>query len=101
MRAMTIMLRCLLSFRVRRTAAIASLVLLSFVTTSGEVHVRYLRFEEVQETLQINADSGLPGSEIQESSAWDGWIRARDAEVRRRIDRGIEDSITNLILYGT
>ena len=100
MRAMTIMLRCLLSFRVRRTAAIASLVL-SFVTPAGEVHVRYLRFEEVQETLQINADSGLPGSETQESSAWDGWIRARDAEVRGRIDRGIEDSISNLILYGT
>ena len=67
----------------------------------GEVSVRYLRFEEVQETLRLNADSGIPGSDIAESGAWDAWIRSRDAEVRSRIDRGIEDSISNLILYGT
>src|SRR5256884_9304813 len=48
----------------------------------------------------LNADSGLPGSEIKEGAAWDAWIRARDAEVRGRIDRGVEDSISNLILYG-
>ena len=68
---------------------------------AGEVSVRYLRFEEVQETLRLNADSGIPGSDIAESAAWDAWIRSRDAEVRSRIDRGIEDSISNLILYGT
>jgi SAM-dependent methyltransferase len=67
----------------------------------GEVRVRYLRFEEVQETLRLNADSGILGSDIAESGAWDTWIRSRDAEVRGRIDRGIEDSISNLILYGT
>lgn len=66
-----------------------------------QINVRYLRFEEVQETLRLNADSGIPGSDITESAAWDAWIRARDAEVRGRIDRGIEDSICNLILYGT
>ena len=68
---------------------------------TGEVSIRYLRFDEVQETLRLNADSGIPGSEIAERAAWDAWIHARDAEVRGRIDRGIEDSISNLILYGT
>jgi SAM-dependent methyltransferase len=66
-----------------------------------QVSVRYLRFDEVQETLRLYADSGFPSGEIAESAAWDAWIRARDAEVRGRIDRGIEDSISNLILFGT
>ena len=73
----------------------------SLAEGAGEVSVRYLRFEEVQETLRLNADSDIPGSDIAESAAWDAWIRSRDAEVRSRIDRGIEDSISNLILYGT
>ena len=74
-----------------------------FASADGtqQISVRYLRFEEVQETLRLNADSGIPGSEIADSAAWDAWIRARDTEVRGRIDRGIEDSISNLILYGT
>ena len=79
----------------------ASLAFFSLTGGAGEVRVRYLRFDEVQETLRLNADSGIPGSEIAESAAWDSWIRARDADVRGRIDRGIEDSISNLILYGT
>ena len=82
-------------------AVFASCAILSLAEGAGVVSVRYLRFDEVQETLRLNADSGIPGSDIAESAAWDAWIRARDAEVRSRIDGGIEDSISNLILYGT
>lgn len=78
-----------------------SFVLLAPADGTGQINVRYLVFEEVRETLQLNAGSGIPGSEIAESAAWDTWIRARDAEVRGRIDRGIEDSVSNFILYGT
>lgn len=84
-----------------RTLLFASLACFCLAAATTEIKVRYLRFEEVHETLRLNADSGLPGSEIQDSAAWDEWIRTRDAEVRGRIDRGIEDSISNLILYGT
>jgi SAM-dependent methyltransferase len=77
------------------------LALLSLAGGNQEPRVRYLSFDEIQETLRLNSDSGIPGSEIRESAAWDAWIRARDAEVRGRIDRGVEDSISNLILYGT
>ncbi len=73
----------------------------SAASTANEVTVRYLRFEEVSETLRLNAGSGLPGAEIQESAAWNDWIRTRDAEVRSRIDRGVEDSVSNFIMYGT
>ena len=84
-----------------RAAWTASLGFLVLAALARENPVRYLRFEEVQETLRLHADSGLPGSDIQGSEAWESWIRARDAEVRARIDRGVEDSISNLILYGT
>jgi hypothetical protein len=102
MRTVMTFFHSLFSFCVRRTTWVACLVFFfCLATVSGEGKVRYLRFEEVQETLRLNADSGLPGSEIQESAAWDRWIRERDTEVRGRIDRGIEDSISNMILYGT
>jgi hypothetical protein len=105
MRAMTTILRSLFSSCgsrcAWRTAWVASFAFFSLATIAGEGKVRYLRFDEVQETLRLNADFGLPGSEIQESATWDRWIRERDTEVRSRIDRGIEDSISNLILYGT
>ncbi len=83
-----------------RTAWAASIGFFFLAALAGENPPRYLHFDEVRETLLLNADSGLPGSEIKEGAAWDAWIRARDAEVRGRIDRGVEDSISNLILYG-
>ncbi len=80
-------------------ASIASLVVDNPVSAAQEV--RFLRFDEVAETLSQFRSSGAGGTEIADSAAWDVWIRARDTEVRGRIDRGVEDSISNLILFGT
>jgi hypothetical protein len=63
--------------------------------------VRFLRFDEVEETLGLFRDSGAVGTAVADGAAWDQWIRARDADVRGRIDQGVEDSISNLILFGT
>ena len=62
---------------------------------------RYVTYEEARETIAKYADSGLPGSTVANSQEWDAWIRALDTDVRARIDRGVEDSISNLILFGT
>jgi len=43
----------------------------------------------------------LPAGGLENASAWDAWIRAKDNEIRERIDQGFEDSISNLILYGS
>jgi hypothetical protein len=80
-------------------------LLTSFLTVRGtsrpeDVNIRFLKFEEVEETLQLFAGSELPGSEIADPEAWERWIRSQDQQVRARIDRGVEDSISNLILYG-
>jgi hypothetical protein len=88
----------------RRSRWLALFLLVLFCSTvvfSANSRVRYLSFAEVEETLRMFADSGLPGSNIASSDVWDHWIREQDAQVRARIDRGIEDSISNLILYGT
>ncbi len=66
--------------------------------------VRFLRFSEVQEVVSRFLSSGqgdLVGAELRDASSWDRWIRVLDRDVRSRIDRGVEDSISNLILYGT
>src|SRR5579864_4372265 len=63
--------------------------------------VRYLNYAEVRDTLPLFAGSGVPGTDIADAAAWDPWIREQDQRVRERIDRGVEDSISNLILYGS
>jgi len=41
----------------------------------------------------------LPFKDDEES--WQAWLTKRDAETRGRIDEGVAESISNLILYGT
>src|SRR3989440_8089989 len=95
--------REVLSFVKASRLALACLVLASFacaVHSATDQVVRFLRFEEAAETLKLFADAGLNAIDIQDSAAWNDWVRTRDGEVRGRVDRGVEDSISNLILYG-
>jgi hypothetical protein len=71
------------------------------VVFSADKRVRYITLADARETVQLFGDSGIPGSEITDPLAWDGWIREQDAQVRGRVDAGVEDSISNFILYGT
>jgi len=77
------------------------LLLLPPASLSQEIKVRYLNYSDVRDTVLLFAGSGLPGSEIADADTWDVWVREQDKDVRKRVDRGVEDSISNLILYGT
>src|SRR5690348_10169644 len=55
---------------------------------------RFLSFAEAREVLDAFGRT-------EDATGWDAWIKAQDREVRARIERGVEDSISNLILYGT
>jgi hypothetical protein len=55
---------------------------------------RFLKWDEVREVVRQ-----FPDAPAQET--WEGWVRATDAAVRERVQRGAEDSVTNLLLYGT
>lgn len=35
-----------------------------------------------------------------DNDAWNGWIRSEDAEIRRRLERGEEDTLPNLLRFG-
>jgi hypothetical protein len=103
MRATMRVVREFLSSVKARRLAFACLVLTSFayaIQSATERVVRFLRFEEAAETLKLFADAGLSTIDVQDSAGWNEWVRRRDADVRARLDQGVEDSISNLILYG-
>ncbi len=65
---------------------------------------RFTAFEQIRDLMETMSSAGapdIPAVEIKDAASWDNWIRARDREIRGRIDRGMEDSIANLILFGT
>ena len=41
------------------------------------------------------------GVSVDVDSTWSAWIQQRDADIRARIAQGEEDSVVNLMLYGT
>ena len=63
--------------------------------------VRFLRWPEVQPLLAGGIATGEKLPEFADAKEWDGWIRQRDGEIRGRIDRGIENSTSALIVFGT
>ncbi len=67
--------------------------------------VVYISYDEAQPILEALAEV-LP-AELKSvkpsnlASAWPGWVAGRDAEIRARLARGDEDSLVNLLLFGT
>ncbi len=97
----------------KRESLIAFLLLLlafcfSTATTSSQTPQRqavYLSLTEAQPVLKALRDI-LPAALQAERpdgliSAWPNWIRNRDAEIRARLALGDEDSLINLLLFGT
>src|SRR5689334_9690452 len=68
----------------------------------ARVDLTYADARPVIETLR---DDLLPIELRAQSAAgraagWGGWLSRRDREIRARLDRGDEDSIVNLLLFG-
>ncbi len=72
--------------------AVGAVWVACLVAASPEV--RFLSLADAREALGAFGRSD-------NAPAWDAWVRAQDRKVRARIERGVEDSISNLILYGT
>jgi len=62
---------------------------------------RYLTFPEAREIIAAFSASGAPIPDLPDSTSWPAWISTTDHDIRARVDRGFEDSISNLILFGT
>ena len=71
-------------------------------TVAVKTNIPYLDAKPILETLRKDL---LP-AELQAKtpaeieSAWPGWVSQHDANIRARLERGDEDSIVNLLLFG-
>src|SRR6266568_2873250 len=78
---------------------------LSLVAQSPNQKAVYLSYDEAQPVLTA-LDEILP-AELKDKNSnelarvWPSWITHRDAEIRARLALGDEDSLVNLLLFGT
>src|SRR5687768_11542833 len=56
-------------------------------------------FEALRDDLLPPEFRGL--TPAQREAAWPGWVMRRDAAIRARVDEGDEDSLINLLQFGT
>jgi SAM-dependent methyltransferase len=64
--------------------------------------IPYLEAKPILDRLGASLPADLaarPASEL--DSAWGDWVSRRNREIRARLERGDEDSIVNLLLFGT
>jgi len=83
-----------------RRSALVCLVLAGW-TLADQNPVRFLRAPDVQALTAAFASGPEKLPEFKDAAEWDAWIRERDGIIRGRIDHGIEDSLSELILFGT
>ncbi len=69
---------------------------------SATVAISYAEAGGVVEALPNSLPAALKGRPSREiEQAWPAWVAQRDREIRARVDRGDQDSLVNLWLYGT
>jgi hypothetical protein len=83
----------------RRSAAVC--LVLAGWTLADQNPVRFLRAPDVQALTAVFAVGPEKLPEFKDAAEWDAWIRERDGIIRGRIDHGIEDSMSELVLFGT
>jgi len=63
----------------------------------------FISFEEAQPSLQAMSNTlpaELKAQNPLDADRWSGWVRAQDRAIRARLDRGTEDTLTNLLRFG-
>jgi hypothetical protein len=76
---------------------LAVLILASFADVRAD-SIRFLKWADVQSLVTTLAEK--PSDDFGEKE-WDTWIRTRDASIRERVERGTEDAISALLIFGT
>jgi len=76
-------------------------IILAGCLPAGPNPVRFLRSTDVPALAVVFAAGPEKVPDFNDAADWDTWIRERDAVIRGRIDHGIEDSLSELILFGT
>jgi hypothetical protein len=95
-----------MSLLMKQKAAVFLTVLWSFLGVAAGQSVgrsEFISFDAAQPVLK-GMDDGLPpdlkAAGPLDTAKWAAWVRARDREIRSRLDRGEEDTLTNLLRFG-
>src|SRR5262249_13186228 len=86
-------------------AAALFLVLGALAAATSQSSVVYIPFSDAKPIVEYLADVLPPdlrhlGPDRLER-AWPRWVKHRDIEIRERLARGDDDSVINLLLFGT
>src|SRR5688572_18008648 len=73
---------------------------------SGQASVVFIPYSDAKPIFDALRDDLLPPefrglTPAQREAAWPGWVMRRDAAIRARVDEGDEDSLINLLQFGT
>jgi hypothetical protein len=83
----------------------ALLISLALAPGAPPAAVTYTPFSDAEPVLDALAEVLPPGlrtkSHQELESMWPSWVKSRDAEIRERLNQGDEDTIINLLLFGT
>jgi hypothetical protein len=83
-------------------AAVASLLQVSPIQVVPPAAIPYSEAKPILERLGPVLPSDLrAGSTGASDTGWADWVSRRDREIRARLERGDEDSVVNLLLFGT
>lgn len=85
---------------------VAALLISSALAVGGPpAAVSYTPFSDAEPILDALGEVVPPGlrakSHQELESLWTSWVKSRDAEIRERLNQGDEDTVINLLLFGT
>lgn len=94
------------SQRIRLPAAVAwFIVLCALAAAASQSSIQYMPFSDATPIMDAVADvlpPSLRGADPDRlERTWPEWVKQRDIEIRERLARGDEDSLVNLLLFGT
>jgi len=81
-------------------------LLLTPVVLAAQGSVAYIPYADAKPIFEALREDLLPAefrglTPAQREAAWPGWVRQRDAAIRARVAEGDEDSVINLLQFGT
>ena len=81
-------------------------LLLTPVVLTAQGSVAYIPYADAKPIFEALREDLLPAefrglTPAQREAAWPGWVRQRDATIRARVAEGDEDSVINLLQFGT
>jgi hypothetical protein len=84
-------------------SVILVLAFCSTLAAQSGPRVEFISLEAAHDVL-VGMHDLLPGDlgpvEALDSAKWSVWVQNRDREIRNRLDRGTEDTLTNLLRFG-